>query len=932
MPAFRLRGALVAVVLACSLASAPLSAQVVISQVYGGGGNAGALYTNDFIELFNAGSTPASLDGLQVAYASATGNTWNNRTVLPAVVLQPGQYFLIQQAAGTGGTQPLPTPDATGTIAMAAANGKVALVLGTDQIANATCPSGPEILDFVGFGTANCPVAPNLPTPALSNTTAALRNGNGCDDTGNNSADFTVAAPSPRNTATALAPCAGGGDLVLSIDSVSQAEGNADTTPMNFTVTLSGPAPAGGVAFTATTTDGTATAPEDFLALAEGFLIEEGETQATVSVDIVGDTVPEPDETFTVTIATSAAGVVVGTGTGTGTILNDDALVLEIFEIQGSGLRSPYAPASGNDPGQVVTTQANVVTALASNGFFMQTPDARDDDDPMTSNGIFVFTGASQPAQIGDVVDVTARVQEFFNWTQLTQAAVTVTASGAAMPTAVVLDETRPSPDPANLSCGDTNFECFENMLVHVPAGVVNMGNQRFASDLFGEAFVTASGERARREKGLLPTVVPPRPGLPVWDGNPEVFELDADGAGAVPVGTPVFGGELFSATGVISYQFGNYALRPVTLDRVPVDLPRPVPASGGDAELRIGSQNVLNLCVGGTCNPTQVARIAEQIGDVLGLPDVVGLQELGTATAGSVLATRLNTDYGTDYVAYTGSSPFPDGIRVGFLVKASRVAVVRTRNLDATVTIDQCSGTPPCALHDRPPFLLEATFTGGAGERFAVMNNHTRSFIGINDPAPAGDRVRFKRFEQGKSIGRLVQRFQAGQELEPANPVGGIDTQDVPLVLVGDYNTFEYTDGYVDVIGLIMGTYDDDENEYQLAGPNLVDPPLLNLVEDVPLEERYSYTFRESFGPLIGEDPRQLGNVQVLDHGLVNAAALPWCGGLVFGRGNADAPAELRNTGTGAVGSTDHDGYVVRLFTDRIGAYDFEPVGRCVR
>ena len=202
MPAFRLRGALVAVVLACSLASAPLSAQVVISQVYGGGGNAGALYTNDFIELFNAGSTPASLDGLQVAYASATGNTWNNRTVLPAVVLQPGQYFLIQQAAGTGGTQPLPTPDATGTIAMAAANGKVALVLGTDQIANATCPSGPEILDFVGFGTANCPVAPNLPTPALSNTTAALRNGNGCDDTGNNSADFTVAAPSPRNTAT----------------------------------------------------------------------------------------------------------------------------------------------------------------------------------------------------------------------------------------------------------------------------------------------------------------------------------------------------------------------------------------------------------------------------------------------------------------------------------------------------------------------------------------------------------------------------------------------------------------------------------------------------------------------------------------------------------------------------------------------------------
>lgn len=724
----------------------------------------------------------------------------------------------------------------------------------------------------------------------------------------------------------------GGGNPVLSIGGASQDEGDAGNSAMDFAVSLSAPAPAGGVDFTATTANGSAQSPGDFIALnAAPFSIAEGQTSATVSVQIVGDAVSEPDETFTVAIATSTPDVIVGVDTGTGTVVNDDVTVLEIFEIQGDEPRSPYAPASGNGVGQDVSTEGNVVTAISSNGFFMQTPDARDDADPTTSNGIFVFTGGAPSAALGDVVDVDGSVQEFFDWTQLTDTTVTVASSGANLPTAIELDETRPSPAMATLSCGTSNFECYENMRVSVAAGAVVQGNQRFASDLFGEAFVTASGERTRREKGLLPHVIPPTPGLPVWDGNPEVFELDADGAGAVPTGTPIFGGELFEATGVIAYQFGNFALRPVTLTRVEVDLPRAVPESAGDAELRVGSMNVLNLCVGG-CDPVKVGRIASYIGDVLRLPDVIGLQEVGSSDAAEVLATRLEDDFGIAYDAYSNAPPSGDGIRNAFLVRADRVDVTRVRELQADVTIDQCSGTPPCPLHDRPPLMLEGTFTGGDGERFAVMNNHTRSLIGIGDPAPEGPRVRFKRFEQGKAIATLVQRFQEGEELDPDAPVGDVDTVDVPLVLVGDYNAFEVTDGYVDVIGLIAGTYDDTENEYQLAGPNIVDPPLRNAVLDVVEQDRYSYTFREDFGTLIGEAPRQVGSIQVLDHGLVNTPALAWCGGLVYGRGNADAPTEFRNTGTTAIGSSDHDGFIVRLFTDRLFAHDFEQPGRCMR
>lgn len=723
----------------------------------------------------------------------------------------------------------------------------------------------------------------------------------------------------------------GGSDLILNIANASQPEGDGAPTDMDFTVSLSEPAPVGGVSFTATTANGTAQAPGDYAALsAAPFTIPEGQTSATVSVSIVGDTTPEPDETFTVTIDTNAPDVVIGNGVATGTIENDDVAVVEIFEIQGAGLRSPYAPMSGNAPGQEVSTADNIVTAIAADGFFMQTPDTRDDNDPATSNALFVFTGGAPGVAIGDRVDVTGQVQEYFDWTQLSNADVDVVGNGS-LPTAIELDETTPSPDPQALTCGETNFECLENMRVHVAAGAVVQGNQRFGGDLFAEAFVTAGGHRARREKGLLPSVTPPAPELPVWDGNPEVFELDADGVGAVPQGTGIFGGELFEATGVISYQFGNYALRPTDLFRVEAEFPRPVPDTAGDSELRVGSLNTLNMCVG-SCDTDKVARIAEYIGDVLLLPDVVGLQEVGNDVGAATLATRINTDYGTDYVAHSFVPPSGNGIRVAFLVRPSRVDIIRVRELQADMTIDQCSGTPPCPLHDRPPLLLEGHFIGGDGERFAVMNNHTRSLIGITEPAPEGPRVRFKRFEQGKAIAQLVQRFQNGEELDPENPIGDTDTIDVPLVVIGDLNAFEVTDGYVDVVGAIAGTYDDAENEYKLDGPNIVDPPLRNIVLDVPLDERYSYTFRENLGDLIGESSRQVGSVQVLDHGLLNDSALTWCGGLIYGRGNADAPAELRNTSTNAVAVSDHDGFVIRLFTDRLFAHDFELPGRCMR
>ena len=153
-----------------------VSTSVVISQVYGGGGNSGATYKNDFIELFNLGSADVDLTGWSVQYGSATGATWSSKTILSGMI-QPGKYFLVQEAAGAGGTVDLPTPNAIGSIAMSGSTAKVALVSSSTTLGT-TCPTGGDVVDVVGYGpTANC--FEGAPTSVLSNTTAALRLSNG---------------------------------------------------------------------------------------------------------------------------------------------------------------------------------------------------------------------------------------------------------------------------------------------------------------------------------------------------------------------------------------------------------------------------------------------------------------------------------------------------------------------------------------------------------------------------------------------------------------------------------------------------------------------------------------------------------------------------------------------------------------------------------
>ena len=201
---------------------------VVISQVYGGGGNSGAPYQNDFIELFNRSAAPVSLAGLSIQYSSAGasgpnfGSSTNLITVLGNVVLQPGQYYLIAEGGGANGV-PLPAPNQTGTIAMGAGAGKVALVSSTSGLpcngGNDACTSAELalIVDLVGYGTGTSGATlfeGASAAPTLSNTLSAQRGDGGCTDTNANGADLTSGAPLPRNGSSPLHVCGGTGGSV----------------------------------------------------------------------------------------------------------------------------------------------------------------------------------------------------------------------------------------------------------------------------------------------------------------------------------------------------------------------------------------------------------------------------------------------------------------------------------------------------------------------------------------------------------------------------------------------------------------------------------------------------------------------------------------------------------------------------------------------
>ena len=195
-----LASVLLALVSLAPFASAQTVNQLVISQVYGGGGNASASYKNDFVELFNPTSGPISTHGYTIQYASSASG-FAVAATLPDFPLQPGGYYLIGFAGGSNGAT-LPTPDATGTTNLNATVGKVALVLGTTALTSCA-----GYVDEVGYGTSTMVCAETSAATAPPNNAGSIARSNLCKGTNNNSADFVVQAANPHNSSVNAGAC-----------------------------------------------------------------------------------------------------------------------------------------------------------------------------------------------------------------------------------------------------------------------------------------------------------------------------------------------------------------------------------------------------------------------------------------------------------------------------------------------------------------------------------------------------------------------------------------------------------------------------------------------------------------------------------------------------------------------------------------------------
>jgi predicted extracellular nuclease len=434
-------------------------------------------------------------------------------------------------------------------------------------------------------------------------------------------------------------------------------------------------------------------------------------------------------------------------------------------------------------------------------------------------------------------------------------------------------------------------------MLVAIADGVVGGPNQRFGSDPIAEVYISAGGDRAFREPGVeYPGLGVP--GIATWDGNPEVFELDPDKLGLENLLIPA--GSSFTAVGVIGYEFGGYEFWPFELNVDAAVMPQAV-RDRERAELTIGSLNMFRLFddvddpADGERNDQVVspeeyarrqAKLAGYILDVLKAPDVLAVQEVEKLGVLEDLAAVIAAhDPAIVYTAYLEEGNDIGTIDVGYMVR-DNVAVDAITQLNKDEIFDYDGSL----LNDRPPLLLEGrSINEGADYPFAVINVHGRSLGGIGPGGGGEERVRLKRLAQAESLARTIQALQ---DADPA----------IRLVVTGDFNAFDFSDGFVDVLGVIRG--DVDPTNSLEPGSDLVDPDLINQVLAIEPDERYSFIFQ--------------GSAQVLDHALTSMALDESIRGFAYGRGNADAALDLINYPDTILRSSDHDGLVLFLTKDK--------------
>jgi hypothetical protein len=932
-----------ALVLLFTTVSAFGQAGLLISQIYGGGGNSSASYSADFVEIYNPTSSPISTAGLSIQYASAAGN-FTQAIALTSATIQPGHYFLVQTTtpAATPVGASLPIPDTSGSAPnLSATIGKVALVNGTAALTgDTTCPlilADTAIIDLVGYGsTASCfkGSAP-APGPSATNTnTQSIIRTVSSTNTNNNSADFTILSPpNPRNSSFAAS---GSLSATGSANPASVIAGQ--TTVLTVTVTpATSPTPSTNIAVT-------------------GDLRLIGGSQTQAFTDNGNNTF-----SFTTTVTTTSTGSIAlpitiidaqsNSASATITLaVAQPAPVVAIHDIQ--GVKSTTAATISPYAGQRVQT-TGIVTTVLSNGFFIQSQSP--DSNPLTPEGVDVFTSSAPPATVavGNLVTVTGTVATFPAVTASHTPATEISGS----PTITLVSTGNPLPTPITLTAamltptgGLYQLTPYEGMRVTIASmtavsgtnGSITAANEpteTATSTGYFYAVITGTA-RPFREPGIDIRDVP-IPGEPAniaqFDDNPERILVDSTIAGGTSLEIST-GAVLPNVTGVLDFTFSNDSfydpsrlILDPTYDRTQVTAgmtvqPVPKPAS---TEFTVASFNIerfyntsssddlyyvpagVNGFNGSSSTPilsngqtftseavdvTQAAytrrlqKVSLAIRNVLNTPDIVTLEEVENQSVANDIAAQINTDAGIPnlYTAYsTDNSAFYSqdgtGISVGFLIKNSTVDKLGVTQFGQNESFTPTGSSSPITLNDRPWLVLNAGIKRGTAKDYpvTVIVNHMKALTGVNSTTSTSTRQ--KKELQAEDAAKYIQTLQAaGQH----------------VISGGDFNAFEFSDGYTDTLATYTNTNLLPAAQVVQPGVSgLVTPSLTDLALLLPANQRWSYS----------ED----GTAQILDHMVVTQDLVTAGAHMTYAHLDADFPVTAYNDATTPARTSDHDAAV---------------------
>lgn len=416
---------------------------------------------------------------------------------------------------------------------------------------------------------------------------------------------------------------------------------------------------------------------------------------------------------------------------------------LRIHHIQGAKSTSPHE-------GDRVSLEGVAVTAVGERGFFVQEPAYRTDDDPDTSEGLYVYGEVPAALETGHRVAIDGRVIEFHGHTQLKTSGPPRIRERGDVPAATPLDDVE-----------FRDLESLESMRVSVRDGWIAS-----PSDRHGEVrFATGDGRPVRHAES---------------PGTEYLPEMDPAGLGgrARRLASP----RSFSATGVLVYRYGDYVLWPIHLElRDAPDLPRPV-RSAEAGEFAVASYNLRLFydetpeadepVVDGETFRTRLSKHAGWLERALDCPAVVAVQEV---EASGVLS-QLAGETGCDYRPFTEKGH--GDLALGFLFGPPVELIGKVGSMGAG---ERLAGTGQ-PLFDRPP--LKAVIRTADGP-LALINVHLRSMRGLGEEP----RVIVKRRAQADALRQLVEETRSGVER---------------VLVVGDFNALPFDDGFVDVLGRV--------------------------------------------------------------------------------------------------------------------------------